>query len=673
MAAAPPRSRKSTAGVARADPDRSLAVARLVAERPVFLSTAAPRLQDRRLALGVVVASLLIFLCLAPFAKQPLPHVPPFIPIYQSALVISDSITAAILLIQFNILRSRALLALAAGYLFTALMAVVHTLSFPGLFAPAGLLGAGPQTTAWLYVFWHAGFPVTVIAYALLKHRGEAGHAAELARSALLVTIGAVIAAVAALTLLTTAGQGLLPDVLTRGRNGIGLIVTVGADLALTAAALLTLWWRRPHAVLDLWLMVVMCAWLFDVALSAWLNGARFDLGFYAGRLYGLLAGTFVLIVLLQETGTLYAELAWMFEAEHQDRKREAEERRRIIETSLDLILVVDRRGIILRVSPSSMHTLGYAPNELIGRSARDLVYPEDLDAIRNQMRRSRQGHTIRDFATRYLHKDGHVVTLDWSGVWSEPEQRHYFIGRDVTEQKRIERMKDEFIATVSHELRTPVTSIAGPLSLLASGAAGKLPDSVMRLVSMAHSNISRLARLVNDVLDMETIEDETATINFQRVNVRGVVRQAIEANRALARKFGVPVRLDASGGDDTWVRTDSDRLRQVLLRLLSNAVKFSPRGQPATVSIEPRADYVRIALRDHGPGIPDEFKTLIFEKFAQIDATDARERGGTGLGLSIVKQTMIKLGGNVGHFAAASGGTVFYLDIPRWREEAAA
>jgi len=646
-------------------------VPRLVAEHPVFLSTATPRPQDRRLALGVVAVSLLIFLCLAPFAQQPLPPVAPFIPIYQSALAISDSITAAILLIQFNILRSRALLALAAGYLFTALMAVMHTLSFPGLFAPTGLLGAGPQTTAWLYVFWHAGFPIAVICYALLKPRGEAA-AAELARPALPLTLGAVVAAVAALTLLTTAGRSLLPDVLTGGRNGIGLIVTIGGDLMLTLAALVTLWRRRPHTVLDLWLMVVMCAWLFDVALSAWLNGARFDLGFYAGRLYGLLAGTFVLIVLLQETGTLYAQLARMFEAEHQDRKREAEERRRIFETSLDIILVVDRRGIILRVSPSSMQTLGYAPNELIGRSARDLVYPEDLDAIRNQMRRSRQGHTIRDFATRYLHKDGHVVTLDWSGVWSEPEQRHYFIGRDVTEQKRIERMKDEFIATVSHELRTPVTSIAGPLSLLASGAAGKLPDSVMRLVGMAHSNIGRLARLVNDVLDMETIEDETMTFNFQRVNVRGVVRQAIEANRALARKFGVPVRLD-SGGGDAWARTDSDRLRQVLLRLLSNAMKFSPRGEPATVSIEPREDYVRITLRDRGPGIPHEYKALIFEKFAQIDATDARERGGTGLGLSIVKQTMIKLGGNVGHFAAASGGTVFYLDIPRWREEAAA
>src|SRR5262249_36201212 len=222
--------------------------------------------------------------------------------------------------------------------------------------------------------------------------------------------------------------------------------------LALCLTALFVLWLRRPHAVLDLWLMVVMCVWLFDVALSASLNGGRFDLGFYAGRIYGLLAATFVLLVLLFETGNLYAQLARLFETEKQERRREAEERRRIFETSLDLILVVDRQGNVLRVSPSATEILGYAPDDMLGRNAGDFVYPEDLDAIREEMRRARRGPLGRHFGTRYVHKNGPVVTLAWSGVWSEPEQRHYFIGRDVTEEKRVERMKDEFIATVSHE-----------------------------------------------------------------------------------------------------------------------------------------------------------------------------------------------------------------------------
>jgi signal transduction histidine kinase len=119
-------------------------------------------------------------------------------------------------------------------------------------------------------------------------------------------------------------------------------------------------------------------------------------------------------------------------------------------------------------------------------------------------------------------------------------------------------------------------------------------------------------------------------------------------------------------------VYTDADRLLQVLINLLSNAVKFSAADKEAVVSVVERGDFIRITVRDHGPGIPDEFKDLIFQKFAQIDATDSRRKGGTGLGLSIVKQTMIRLGGNVGFDKVPSGGSVFYIDVPSWTSASA-
>src|SRR5260221_4177769 len=144
----------------------------LTDEGRVFLSTLPAERGERRLALAVVITSVAVFLAAAPFAKLPLAQVPAFIPIYESALVINDLITAILLFGQFGILRSRALLVLASGYLLTAFMAVAHALTFPGLFSPTGLLGAGPQSTAWLYMFLHGGFPLLVIAYALLK--GEA-------------------------------------------------------------------------------------------------------------------------------------------------------------------------------------------------------------------------------------------------------------------------------------------------------------------------------------------------------------------------------------------------------------------------------------------------------------------------------------------------------------------
>ena len=144
----------------------------LTDERSVFLSTLPAGRRARRLALAVVLASVTVFLAAVPFAKLPLAQIGAFIPIYESALVVNDLITAVLLFGQFNILRSRALLVLASGYLFTATITVSHALSFPGLFSPTGLLGAGPQSTAWLYTFWHGGFPLVVIAYAALKDGG---------------------------------------------------------------------------------------------------------------------------------------------------------------------------------------------------------------------------------------------------------------------------------------------------------------------------------------------------------------------------------------------------------------------------------------------------------------------------------------------------------------------
>lgn len=308
----------------------------MVPENRVFLISVPVRPADRRLALTVVGISLLIFLALVPFARQPLAQVWAFIPAYEAALAISDLVTAIILLIQFHILRSRAALMLAAGYLFTACMIVPHALTFPGVFSPTGLLGAGPQSTAWLYMFWHGAFPLAVIAYARLRSREKviAPASARALRPIVLTVAGVLIAAIG-LTALATVGSAVLPDIMSGSRTGSYFIVSTA--WVLSFAALLVLSFRKERSVLDLWLTVVMCAWVFDIGLSAIFNTGRFDLGFYAGRAYGLLAATFVLAVLLFETGALYAELTRLFAAEQEERRREAEQGRRLLETSLAL------------------------------------------------------------------------------------------------------------------------------------------------------------------------------------------------------------------------------------------------------------------------------------------------------------------------------------------------
>jgi len=287
-------------------------------DRRVFLSTEFASRSQRRIGLSAVLISAVFFFLAVPFATLPLVRVQAFIPVYESTLVFSDLITAVLLFAQFNVLRSRALLVRGSGYLYTALLAVSPALTFPELFSPPGLLGAGPQSTAWLYMFWHGGFPLFVILYALFKDEdsnasGVSG-ALGLQRAgtgvAILGSIATILATVCGLTVIATANHGFLA-VLMVG-NGFTPVMkgVVTSIWVLSLLAVVLLWRRRPHTVLDLWLIVVMCAWIFDIGLSAVLNAGRFDLGWYGGRLYGLLAAIVLLIVLLIENATHYTRLA---------------------------------------------------------------------------------------------------------------------------------------------------------------------------------------------------------------------------------------------------------------------------------------------------------------------------------------------------------------------------
>ncbi|MGC1777382.1 MAG: GGDEF domain-containing protein [Xanthobacteraceae bacterium] len=271
---------------------------------PTFLSNLPAGPSERRLAFAAIVGSTVVFLLLAPFARLHLPPLPAFIPIYQSALVINDLITVVFLLSQRQISQAHGLTLLAGGYLFTALMCIVHALTFPGLFATAGLLGAGPQTTAWLYMFWHGGFPLFVIGYVFRQSSGR-----PWGRGAVLSVISLVLGAALVCAMLATTFQQALPPIMQGSQHTATMNIVVWGVWLLSLLALLMLTRRQPFSVLDLWLSVTMCAWLFDVALSAGLDSGRYDLGFYAGRAYGLLAASFILIVWLTQNGKLYGTL----------------------------------------------------------------------------------------------------------------------------------------------------------------------------------------------------------------------------------------------------------------------------------------------------------------------------------------------------------------------------
>ncbi len=278
--------------------------------RIVFID-APPGKSEKAIAAGVLIAAVAAFAVMTPFAREPLGRSDAFIPAYESALAICDLLTAVLLFGQFARSGMKSLLVLACAYLFNVLMIVPHALSFPGAFGPHGVIGGGDQTTGWLYCFWHGGFALLVFVYAAMADRDAPGSRIRNIFAGVLTGAALTAAAVLALTLLATIGHDLLTPVL-QGTD-YSMLVSKGISPTislLSLGAMFLLWRRRNASTLDLWLFVVMAAWLCDVGLSAIVGSSRYDLGWYGGRTFGLLAASFLLVVLLVELNRLYGGLA---------------------------------------------------------------------------------------------------------------------------------------------------------------------------------------------------------------------------------------------------------------------------------------------------------------------------------------------------------------------------
>ena len=347
-----------------------------------------------------------------------------------------------------------------------------------------------------------------------------------------------------------------------------------------------------------------------------------------------------------------------------------------LLEAAPDAMVVVNQDGEIVLLNLQAEKQFGYRRDELLGQKVTNIIpkgFAERLiaDGKRTAAEALAQqiGTGIELIARR---KDGSEFPIEIMLSPLESAEGILVTAaiRNISVRKNMERLKDEFVSVVSHELRTPLTSIFGSLSLLMAKPANNLPEPVARLIAIAHANSRRLVRLVNDILDIEKMDSGQVVFNIERVEVRSQVEQAIEANRGFAESHGVQTRLESADPIDA-VRADSDRLGQVITNLLSNAIKFSPADGEVVVSIGNGPDVVHISVRDHGPGIPAEFKPHIFERFAQADVTNARQKGGTGLGLSIVKQIVDRLGGAIGFADAPGGGTIFQLELPCWENVA--
>jgi len=658
----------------------------------VFLSLLPPTAEARRLTLILCAASLAIFAVLAPLAKAPLVQVPAFIPLYQSALFVTDTMTAAVLLGQFSIQRTRSLLVLAMAYLFAAMVVVAHTLSFPGLFAPGGLMGSGPQTTVWLYMLWHAGFPALVMAYAVLKQRDVP--IAEPAR-AIGLAVAAVFLAVLGFVVFATVGHGVLPTLLLPDNNyTVAMQVVIVSVWALSPMALLVLWRARPHTKLDLWLMIVMVAWICDVGLSAAFNAKRFDFGFYAGRVYGLMASSFVLVMLLLETQSLYTRLAQRLDARRaaaEDRAdaaqrashETAETLRAVIDASSLAIIGLSPAGIVLLWNKTAERLFGYTYDEVIGRP-NPLIPdgPEQQDGQQAVFERALAGAVLRDVDVGCRRKDGTVAVLRGaaapfhtqsgalSGVALALED---LTEKNTTEQMLRQAQKMEAVGQltggVAHDFNNILMVILANVEELLEEEA--LPAHQRAMLDSISASGQRAAELTRRLLAFSRKQ----ALHPQPTDLAELVSGV---DQLLRRTLGEQIEISVVIADSLWTTNiDRAQLESALLNLCVNARDAMPNGgklliECANVEIDEdyaRANagvvpgpYVMLAVSDTGSGIPQEILQKVFEPFFTTKGVGK----GTGLGLSMVYGFIKQSNGHIKIYSEVGQGTTIRLYLPR-------
>lgn len=344
--------------------------------------------------------------------------------------------------------------------------------------------------------------------------------------------------------------------------------------------------------------------------------------------------------------------------------KKSEEKYRMFVETTQDWVWEINAQDVILYSNPAIKHILGYPPSELIGKSLSFFVFNHhrlEFEKILHENIEKKRGFS-RELL--FLDREGKE---HWLMANAEPILENFevigFRGtcHDITEIRRIEKLKNELTSVVCHELKTPLTSIHGALGLL----SGKDLESKVQkeLINVAFRNSERLTHIINDLLDIDKITSGRLKLVLKVISINDVVKEAIHASKPLLDKSGIRIHLDEKG--NFKVHADFGRLVQVMMNLLSNAIKFSPTGGVINVAIFASENYVRVSVQDQGPGIAEAYKSRIFEKFTQADLSARRISQGAGLGLHISKKIIDSHQGTLSYVTKENEGSTFYFDLP--------
>lgn len=364
-------------------------------------------------------------------------------------------------------------------------------------------------------------------------------------------------------------------------------------------------------------------------------------------------------------------------EASEQNFRQLFEANQLIMDNSQDVICTIDEHGRFVTVNAASQDLWGYSPGELTGRPSIDFVAPEDRARTIEADANVRRLGKLKDFVNRYIRKDGTIVDVLWSASWSETNRVYFCVAHDVTERERTEQQlrlakdeadrannaKSEFLSRMSHELRTPLNAILGFSQLLER----QNPTETQRARVTHIMNAGRhLLDLINEVLDLSRIEAGRMQLSVEPVSVAVALAEAIDLMRPMAAERSIDL-ITPPDIDPSWhVLADRQRLKQVLLNLLTNGVKYTPAKGRVAVSVAPSsADKYRIVVSDTGAGISPDKLSRVFTPFDRLGAEQSEVQG-TGLGLALSRRLIDSMGGSIGLTSDLGHGSTFWIELPQ-------
>lgn len=632
---------------------------------PLFLATISATVTLKIIAWCIVCVMAVAFGAVVPYAEVDGPRLIALPPMGDALLCIIYFIIGFILFGQFMRLRAWALLALASGYLYQSLMTIPHAITFP----------EESQVTPWLFFLWRGAAPLFLIAYAALHDQQK--YTTRYPRIAGGLTIAAVVLASVGGSLAVMWWSQSLPTIVSGLSYGDILQAVIGPAIVLCyVIAMLMLWYRNDN-MLDVWLLVATFCSSLDITISTIIGTERFDVSYYAGRGFGLVAACLILGVLLNEMHRLYSSLYAMME---QQQHTSTAQYRSIVDTASDAIIAIDEMGIVQAFNQAATHIFHYNADEVIGKNVSMLMaepFHSDHDHYLRQYRETGERRIIgHGREVQGQTKEGAIITIELAvAEWfADGERRFTGILRDMSERKRIERQlmqsqKMEAIGQLTggmaHDFNNLLGVVIGNLDMLSDHFPAGVPEELNDAIEAAKAGADLVRRLLAFARRQPLLP---------KVIVLGDV---IEGLIPLVRRIiGTQIEIVAQYDEHLLpVVADPAQLENALLNLIINSRDAMPNGgklliecrnyvidQHSAVEYDiPIGCYSTLIVSDTGAGIPADILPHVFEPFFTTKPPGA----GSGLGLSMVFGYAKQSGGVVRIYSEIGKGTTVRLYLP--------